>query len=235
MGSNERRSSGNVFADLGIAQPDVELAKADLAIRIQRLVQERRLTPDEAAALLRVPSSELVALFHGRLATCSLDQLLRMLTFLGDDVEIAIRPRVQRTKRGALRVFQAAAVERPEDFEPVRIGRRKQTWPEADLGPDSEGAVNDSASTTDIRNDRQLLDKYGVEKMTSLDITTIYRRMRAGTFPQPVRVGRRRVAWRTLDIVRWQQDLEVGTGTARRTAAESREGKARPRGGNRAP
>jgi predicted XRE-type DNA-binding protein len=120
------RSSANFFADLGIAEPDVELAKADLALRIQRLVEHRRLAAGEAAALLKVPESDLPALFEGRLATCSLDQLLRMLTWLGDDVEILIRPRLQRTERGALRMLQAAAVERPEDFEPVRLGSGKR-------------------------------------------------------------------------------------------------------------
>jgi prophage regulatory protein len=82
-----------------------------------------------------------------------------------------------------------------------------------------------------IRDDRQLLDKHAVEKMTSLDITKIYRKMAAGTFPQPVRVGRRRVAWRTSDITGWQQHLSVGTETLRWQAARSR-GEA-PRSGGR--
>jgi prophage regulatory protein len=60
------------------------------------------------------------------------------------------------------------------------------------------------------RSDR-LLNKWRVEERTSLDITTIYRKMKAGTFPQPVRVGRRRVAWRESDIAAWQAGLEVGT------------------------
>ena len=77
--------SDNVFHRLGIREPDVELAKADLATRIHRLAEHRRLTPEEAAALLKVPASEPAALFQGRLATCSLDQLLRILTWLGDD------------------------------------------------------------------------------------------------------------------------------------------------------
>jgi len=59
------------------------------------------------------------------------------------------------------------------------------------------------------RADR-LLNKWAVEKQTSLDITTIYRKMKAGTFPQPVRVGKRRVAWRESDIAAWQASLEVG-------------------------
>jgi len=60
------------------------------------------------------------------------------------------------------------------------------------------------------RADR-LLNKWAVGRETSLDITTIYRKMKAGTFPQPVRVGKRRVAWRESDIAAWQAGLEVGT------------------------
>jgi predicted DNA-binding transcriptional regulator AlpA/predicted XRE-type DNA-binding protein len=226
-------SSGNVFADLGIHEPDVELAKSDLAIRVQRLAEYRRLTADEAAALLQVAPSDLSALFQGRLATCSLDQLLRTLTWLGDDIEITIRPRLHRKKRGALRVLQATAVERPEDLEPGRLGRSKRLSskdPGAITRPD---APNEKANT-DVRpratrNESQLLNKHAVEEMTSLDITTIYRRMAAGTFPQPVRVGRRRVAWRTSDIMQWQQNLDVGTETLRWKTKGARDGN--PRGG----
>jgi prophage regulatory protein len=57
----------------------------------------------------------------------------------------------------------------------------------------------------------RLLNKWAVERETSLDITTIYRRMKVGTFPQPVRVGKRRVAWRESDIAAWQASLDVGT------------------------
>jgi prophage regulatory protein len=48
-----------------------------------------------------------------------------------------------------------------------------------------------------------------VEERTSLDITTIHRKMEAGSFPQPLRVGRRRVAWRESDIAAWQAVLDV--------------------------
>src|SRR5262245_52728136 len=97
-----QRKPGNLSAALGIREPDLELAKAELVARIHRLVETRRCSPDEAAALLSVPTAELASLFQGRLATCSLDQLLRVLTWLGDDIEITIRPRVQRTMRGAV-------------------------------------------------------------------------------------------------------------------------------------
>ena len=62
---------------------------------------------------------------------------------------------------------------------------------------------------TDARRADRLLNKWAVEQQTSLDITTIYRKMKAGTFPKPVRVGKRRVAWRESDIADWQARLEV--------------------------
>src|SRR5262245_53996166 len=66
------QGSGHVLTELGIVQPDIELAKADLATRIQRLTEHRRLTADEATALLNMPRAELASLFQGRLATCSI-------------------------------------------------------------------------------------------------------------------------------------------------------------------
>jgi predicted DNA-binding transcriptional regulator AlpA len=56
----------------------------------------------------------------------------------------------------------------------------------------------------------RLLDRRAIEARTSLDITTIYRRIKVGAFPPPVRVARRRVAWRESDVAAWQDGLEVG-------------------------
>jgi predicted XRE-type DNA-binding protein len=71
---------------------DLQVAKADLATRIHRLLQQRPLSSDETAALLQVPPSALPPLFDGRLASYPLEALLRLLTGLGDGVEIVIRP-----------------------------------------------------------------------------------------------------------------------------------------------
>jgi prophage regulatory protein len=56
----------------------------------------------------------------------------------------------------------------------------------------------------------RLINKWELETRTSLDITTIYRKMKAGTFPQPIRIGKRRVAWKASDVQRWQDGLPVG-------------------------
>lgn len=48
-----------------------------------------------------------------------------------------------------------------------------------------------------------LIDRYEVERLTSLRKTTIYRLMKEGTFPKPLRISSMRVAWRTADIQAW--------------------------------
>jgi predicted XRE-type DNA-binding protein len=85
--------SGNVFADIGLPRPEERLAKAEVAIRIDELITERRLTPTEAAALMTTSETELTDIVRGHLRTFTLDRLFQCLTALGQDVEITIRPK----------------------------------------------------------------------------------------------------------------------------------------------
>lgn len=55
-----------------------------------------------------------------------------------------------------------------------------------------------------------LLRMHEVERKTGLDRATIYRRIKAGIFPQPLQIGPRRVAWREADLIEWQKSLVVG-------------------------
>ena len=86
------RGSGNVFADLGIPDPDLALAKAELVQRIRDLIAERKLTQTRAASLLGIDQPKVSALMRGKLDGFSLDRLFRFLNALGRDVEIVIRP-----------------------------------------------------------------------------------------------------------------------------------------------
>ena len=49
-----KESSGNVFADIGLPNPEERLAKADLAIRIAETIRARRLTQTRAARILKI-------------------------------------------------------------------------------------------------------------------------------------------------------------------------------------
>ena len=86
------RSSGNVFADLGLPDADQLLVKADLVIEITRVIEERGLTQAQAAESLGVDQPKVSALVRGRIDGFSLERLYRFLNALGRDVEIVVRP-----------------------------------------------------------------------------------------------------------------------------------------------
>ena len=85
-------SSGNVFADLGLKNPEELLAKAELVQRIADIIAERKLTQARAAKLLGIDQPKVSALLRGKLDGFSTDRLFRFLNALGRDVEIVIRP-----------------------------------------------------------------------------------------------------------------------------------------------
>jgi predicted XRE-type DNA-binding protein len=85
-------SSGNVFADLGLNNPEELLAKAELVQRIVDIIAERKLTQVRAAKLLGIDQPKVSALLRGKLDGFSTDRLFRFLNALGRDVEIVIRP-----------------------------------------------------------------------------------------------------------------------------------------------
>lgn len=106
MSKNEQvtQSSGNVFADLELREPDEALAKADLAAKISSIITHRHLTQVEAANILGIDQPKVSALMRGRLAGFSTERLLRFLKSLGRDVEIVIKKRGAAETPGRMRV-----------------------------------------------------------------------------------------------------------------------------------
>ena len=49
----------------------------------------------------------------------------------------------------------------------------------------------------------RLLRRSEVESRTGFSRTSIYRLMRAGQFPEPLKVGPRAVRWRESEILKW--------------------------------
>jgi len=101
-------SSGNVFADLGFAEPEEELAKAQLASHIRQVIKRRRLTQVAAASLMGIDQPKVSALLNGRLANFSSDRLMRLLTALGQDVEITVKAKPRNRAHGRIRVIDTA-------------------------------------------------------------------------------------------------------------------------------
>ena len=103
-----RPSTGNVFADLGFAEPEEELTKAQLAALIRHIIKRRRLTQVAAARIMEVDQPKVSALLSGRLANFSSDRLMRFLNALGQDVEIVVKAKARRRARGHIRVLGEA-------------------------------------------------------------------------------------------------------------------------------
>ena len=91
---------GNVFADLGLPNPDLALAKAELVQRILEIIAARKLTQAKVATLLGIDRLKVSALVRGRVEGYSLDRFFRFLNSLGQQVEISVRsaPRAQQEK-----------------------------------------------------------------------------------------------------------------------------------------
>jgi predicted XRE-type DNA-binding protein len=100
------RSSGNVFADLGLPDAAELHAKARLCAALNQIVERRRLTQSEVAAALGVNQPKVSALLHYKLEGFSVERLMHFLVALGHDVEILVKPR-PRSRRARIDVKAA--------------------------------------------------------------------------------------------------------------------------------
>ncbi len=95
-------SSGNVFEDLGLENPEECLAKAELARQINNLIKQKGLTQRAAAEVLDVAQPKISALSKGKLSGFSLERLFRFLNILGHDITIKVGPK--RVAKGKAQV-----------------------------------------------------------------------------------------------------------------------------------
>ena len=99
------KSSGNVFSDIGLLNPEKHLAKVELAYQINGIIENRDLKQIEAAKILGIDQPKISALSCGRLADFSLERLISFLNKLDRDVKIVVRKRPTRRKtHGCLKV-----------------------------------------------------------------------------------------------------------------------------------
>jgi predicted XRE-type DNA-binding protein len=92
------KSSGNIFADIGFANDQEMLVKANLALKISEIITQRRLTQMEAALVLGMPQPKLSKLLRGQFHGVSETKMLECLNKLGRDIQIVIR-KANRDKR----------------------------------------------------------------------------------------------------------------------------------------
>jgi predicted XRE-type DNA-binding protein len=95
--------SGNVFADLGLPNPEQELLKAQLTLQIYTILKDSGMRQVEIAKVLDVRQPQVSLLMRNRAGNFSVRRLMEFLTALRRDVEITVRP--GRKEHGALSVL----------------------------------------------------------------------------------------------------------------------------------
>lgn len=74
--------SGNVFADLGISNPEQELLKAKLTLQIYTILKGSKMTQVEVAKVLRVQKPQVSLLTRNRAGNFSVGRLREFLATL---------------------------------------------------------------------------------------------------------------------------------------------------------
>ena len=108
QGVEVHRSSGNVFADLGLADADKLKIKTGLVIEIRKALNRLALTQQEVAKRMGISQPKVSDMMRGNFANLSERKLMDCLTRLGYDIEIKVRP--AKTEMGHLRLERPQAV-----------------------------------------------------------------------------------------------------------------------------
>ena len=102
---SSEKSSGNVFADLGLPNPEQALLKARLTLQIYRIIKARKLTQVQAGNIIGIAQPQVSLLMRNRSGNFSVERLMTFPTALGQDVEITVSP--TRKEHGAMSVTLA--------------------------------------------------------------------------------------------------------------------------------
>lgn len=94
-GVEVHRSSGNVFADLGLPDADKLKIKTGLVIEIRKAMRALGLTQQEAAKRMGIPQPKVSGMMRGDFSNLSERKLMDCLNRLGYDIEIKVRPAAQ--------------------------------------------------------------------------------------------------------------------------------------------
>ena len=91
-GIEVQRSSGNVFADLGLADAEKLKIKTGLVIEIRKAMRSRGLTQQDAAKRMGITQPKVSDMMRGEFTNLSERKLMDCRTRLGYDIEIKVRP-----------------------------------------------------------------------------------------------------------------------------------------------
>ena len=91
MASKITRSTGNIFADIGLPNAVEHELKARVVLALYRAIKSQGLSQTDAAARIGIAQPDLSKILRGNFGGFSLERLLNANAKLGSDVEIKIK------------------------------------------------------------------------------------------------------------------------------------------------
>lgn len=113
-------SSGNVFADIGMPEPEVALLKSRLVEEIADAIEAKGMTQTEAGRVMGLAQANLSRLLRNQVQGFSLERMMMFLVRLGRGVDVAVAS--SRARGGAHLRFIAHA---QRSATARRVGVRK--------------------------------------------------------------------------------------------------------------
>jgi predicted XRE-type DNA-binding protein len=89
--SSIRRGTGNVFADLGYADPDTHRLKAELVREVMNVMRNCGLTQTDVAKATGLSQPDISRLLKGQFREVSVERLMKMLSRLGCEIDIVVK------------------------------------------------------------------------------------------------------------------------------------------------
>ena len=100
--------SGNVYADIGIPNPDEMVVKAGLVSQIEKIMRERNLTQATVAQVTGIIPGRVSTILRGQFHDVSFERLIDALRSLGCDVDIVVHRNSTDGDSGTLAVLTVA-------------------------------------------------------------------------------------------------------------------------------
>ena len=91
-GIEVQRSSGNVYADLGLPDAEKLKIKTGLVVEIRKAMRRLGLTQQEAAIRMGITQPKVSDMLRGGFSNLSERKLMDCLNRLGYDIEIKVKP-----------------------------------------------------------------------------------------------------------------------------------------------
>jgi predicted XRE-type DNA-binding protein len=104
-----RHGTNNIFADLGFSDPDTHLLKAQLVSRMSDILRDRNLTQTEAGRIMGISQPDVSRMLRGQFRDLSVERIMRMLTRLGCEVDIVVKPQGSHPPYDAIHLEATAA------------------------------------------------------------------------------------------------------------------------------